>query len=293
MIPLPIDPAAPRDRGRTGRAPRDRRRGAARRGEDHAGPARPARRRRPDGAERAAAGATAGEILVLQPRRLPARLGAARVAEELGERVGRDRRLHRCASRTVGGPRTRLRFVTEGILTRRLLARSRAARGLRRWCSTSSTSATWRPIWRWRCSAACQLGRAPRSRSCASCRRPSTPRRSPPTSTAARACAARGGASTWPSSTCPSPTIGRSPCRSRAPSGARLREGPPGDVLVFLPGAAEIRRCEEALGRAGARRRPRRDGAARRSAARGAGARGRPRRRAARSSCRRTWPRPR
>jgi ATP-dependent helicase HrpB len=62
-----------------------------------------------------------GEIVVLQPRRLPARLAAERVASELGERTGE----------TVGytvrfaeeaGPRTRIRFVTEGILVRRLLS---------------------------------------------------------------------------------------------------------------------------------------------------------------------------
>ncbi len=61
-----------------------------------------------------------GEVIVLEPRRIAARLAARRVAWELGEQAGE----------TVGyqvrfeekiGPRTRLRFVTEGILTRRLL----------------------------------------------------------------------------------------------------------------------------------------------------------------------------
>jgi ATP-dependent helicase HrpB len=60
-------------------------------------------------------------VVVLEPRRIAARLAARRVAWELGEPVGQ----------TVGyqirfeeaiGPRTRLRFVTEGILTRRLLS---------------------------------------------------------------------------------------------------------------------------------------------------------------------------
>jgi ATP-dependent helicase HrpB len=67
------------------------------------------------------AGLYAGEIVVLEPRRLAARLAARRVAEELGERVGE----------TIGytvrfddasSARTRVRFVTEGVLTRRLLA---------------------------------------------------------------------------------------------------------------------------------------------------------------------------
>ncbi len=62
-----------------------------------------------------------GEILVLEPRRLAARMAARRVASELGERIGE----------TVGfqirfedssGPSTRLKFLTEGVLTRRLLS---------------------------------------------------------------------------------------------------------------------------------------------------------------------------
>jgi ATP-dependent helicase HrpB len=62
-----------------------------------------------------------GDVVVLEPRRIAARLAARRVASELGEGVGE----------TVGyqirfeeaiGPRTRLRFVTEGVLTRRLLS---------------------------------------------------------------------------------------------------------------------------------------------------------------------------
>ena len=62
-----------------------------------------------------------GEVVVLEPRRIAARLAARRVAWEIGEPVGQ----------TVGyqvrfeeaiGPRTRLRFVTEGVLTRRLLS---------------------------------------------------------------------------------------------------------------------------------------------------------------------------
>jgi len=64
--------------------------------------------------------AEAGEIWVLEPRRLPARLAATRVAAERGERVGE----------TIGysvrfdeaaGPRTRVRFMTEGLFVRRLL----------------------------------------------------------------------------------------------------------------------------------------------------------------------------
>jgi len=61
-----------------------------------------------------------GEVIVLEPRRVAARMAARRVAWELGEEIGE----------TVGyqvrfeektGPRTRLRFVTEGVLARRML----------------------------------------------------------------------------------------------------------------------------------------------------------------------------
>src|SRR5947207_8482487 len=62
-----------------------------------------------------------GEILVLEPRRLAARLAARRVASELGERVG-DTVGYQVRFEDVSGPRTRLRFLTEGVLTRRLLS---------------------------------------------------------------------------------------------------------------------------------------------------------------------------
>ncbi|HEX3448212.1 MAG TPA: helicase-related protein, partial [Isosphaeraceae bacterium] len=59
--------------------------------------------------------------IVLQPRRVAARAAAARIADEqgwtLGEQVGYQIRLERRFSRN-----TRLRFLTEGILTRQILA---------------------------------------------------------------------------------------------------------------------------------------------------------------------------
>ena len=61
-----------------------------------------------------------GEIVVLQPRRLPTRMLAARVAHErsvrLGDEVGYQIRLDR-----VCGAKTRIRFVTEGVLLRQML----------------------------------------------------------------------------------------------------------------------------------------------------------------------------
>ncbi len=60
-----------------------------------------------------------GDILVLEPRRLAARMAASRVAEELGERVGERVGYVVRFDRQVSS-RTRVCFVTEGIVARRL-----------------------------------------------------------------------------------------------------------------------------------------------------------------------------
>jgi ATP-dependent helicase HrpB len=65
--------------------------------------------------------AGSGDVLVLEPRRLAARMAARRVAEERGESVG-ETIGYQVRFEDVSGPRTRLRFLTEGVLTRRLLA---------------------------------------------------------------------------------------------------------------------------------------------------------------------------
>ena len=67
------------------------------------------------------AGIVDGEIVVLQPRRLAARMAAARVASERGVDLGREVGYEVRFDRKVSGA-TRIRFVTEGVLTRRLLA---------------------------------------------------------------------------------------------------------------------------------------------------------------------------
>ena len=67
------------------------------------------------------AGLVEGEIVVLQPRRLAARLAATRVASERGGELGGEVGYEVRFDRRVGA-NTRLRFVTEGVLTRRLLA---------------------------------------------------------------------------------------------------------------------------------------------------------------------------
>ncbi len=62
-----------------------------------------------------------GQIVILQPRRLPTRMLAARVAEErgvpLGGEVGYQIRLD-----NVSSPGTRIRFVTEGVLLRQMVS---------------------------------------------------------------------------------------------------------------------------------------------------------------------------
>jgi len=62
-----------------------------------------------------------GEVLALEPRRLAARMAARRVAEERGEKLG-ETVGYQVRFEEVAGPRTRLRFLTEGVLTRRLLS---------------------------------------------------------------------------------------------------------------------------------------------------------------------------
>ena len=61
-----------------------------------------------------------GKILVLEPRRLAARMAARRMAELLGEDVGGTVG-YRVRMESRVGPATRIEVITEGILTRRLI----------------------------------------------------------------------------------------------------------------------------------------------------------------------------
>ena len=94
-----------------------------------------------------------GEVVVLEPRRLAARAAARRVAAErggvVGGEVGYSVRHDSAVSKD-----TRIRFVTEGVLVRQLVA-DPFLEGWGRSCSTSSTSATWKVIWLWRCCGRC------------------------------------------------------------------------------------------------------------------------------------------
>ena len=193
-----------------------------------------------------------GEILVLQPRRLPARLGAARVADELGERAGQTVG-YSVRFEDVSGPNTRVRFITEGILTRRLLSDGTLS-GVstvvldefhERHLATDLTLAlvkqlrrTTRPDLRLCVMSATldaealvsYLDDCPRLRS-------------------------EGRRFDVDVVHLPEPDDRPLPQQIVGAVRRALREAPPGDILVFLPGVAEIRRCEEALGetaRAGA-----------------------------------------
>ncbi len=112
MVPLPIDPALP--------AIVD---AACRHGAVviRAEPGAGKTTRVPPALLPAAATRPAGDVVVLEPRRLAARLAARRVAAEMGEAPG-ETVGYQVRYEDVTGPRTRLRFVTEGILTRRLAA---------------------------------------------------------------------------------------------------------------------------------------------------------------------------
>jgi ATP-dependent helicase HrpB len=62
-----------------------------------------------------------GPVLVLEPRRIAARLAARRVAAEMGEKPG-ETVGYQVRFEEVSSARTRLRFLTEGVLVRRMLA---------------------------------------------------------------------------------------------------------------------------------------------------------------------------
>ena len=64
--------------------------------------------------------AEAGKIIVLQPRRVAARATAGRIAAERGTRLG-DEVGYRVRFDARAGPKTQIEIVTEGILLRRLL----------------------------------------------------------------------------------------------------------------------------------------------------------------------------
>ncbi len=61
-----------------------------------------------------------GQVVILQPRRLAARLLAARVADELGVKLGREVG-YQIRFENVTSDATKIRFVTEGVLLRQMI----------------------------------------------------------------------------------------------------------------------------------------------------------------------------
>jgi ATP-dependent helicase HrpB len=61
-----------------------------------------------------------GQVVILQPRRLAARLLAARVAQELGVKLGREVG-YQIRFENVTSAETKIRFVTEGVLLRQMI----------------------------------------------------------------------------------------------------------------------------------------------------------------------------
>ena len=62
-----------------------------------------------------------GQVVILQPRRLAARLLAARVAQELGVPLGQEVG-YQIRFENITSPKTKIRFVTEGVLLRQLIS---------------------------------------------------------------------------------------------------------------------------------------------------------------------------
>lgn len=185
-----------------------------------------------------------GEVLVSEPRRLPARLAATRVAEEQGESVGQTVG-YSVRFEEVAGPKTRLRYVTEGILVRRLLA-DPTLRGVsvlvldefhERHLTTDLCLTLARRL---------QLGARPDLRLVVMS---ATLDADPVAAFLGDAGRVRSEGRSYPVQIEHQPKSDERPLEKQVLSAVRelLRGGPPGDILVFLPGAAEIRRCSEAL----------------------------------------------
>jgi ATP-dependent RNA helicase HrpB len=186
-----------------------------------------------------------GEILVLQPRRLPARLAAERVAEERGEAPGQTIG-YTVRFEEVGGPRTRVRFVTEGILVRRLIGDPRL-RGVaavildefhERHLATDLSLALLRDL---------QRGARPDLRLAVMS---ATLEADPVRAFLGDCPSVRSEGRAFPVDLEHAAQPDDRPLHDQVASAARrlVQEGLEGDVLVFLPGAGEIRRCAEALG---------------------------------------------
>jgi ATP-dependent helicase HrpB len=193
----------------------------------------------------------AGEIIVTEPRRLAARMAARRVASERGVELG-DTVGYSVRFEEVSGPRTRVRYVTEGVLVRRLLA-DPELRGVRavvldefheRHLESDLLLAL---LARLRAGPRPELGLVVMSATLDA----------EPVASFLGAPRLRSEGRAFPVSIEHLPAPDERPLEKQVTSAVRrlLDEGPSGHVLVFLPGAAEIRRAGEALAPLAAERR--------------------------------------
>ena len=184
-----------------------------------------------------------GEIIVTEPRRLAARMAARRVAGERGQRLG-ETVGYSVRFEEVSGPLTRVRYVTEGVLVRRLLA-DPTLRGVgavvldefhERHLETDLLLAL---LSRARTGARPDLGLLVMS---------ATLDAEPVAAfLGAERLRSEGRAFSVAIEHLPAPD--ERPLEKQVTSAVRrlLDEEPSGDILVFLPGAAEIRRASETL----------------------------------------------
>ncbi len=189
-----------------------------------------------------------GQILVLQPRRLAARMLAARVAEERGSTLGAEIGFQ-TRFETLVSPETRVRFITEGILPRMLLSNR----------SLSGVSAVVFDEFHER-SLATDVGLALAKNLQASLRpdlfiavMSATMDVLPVAAFLGSPAVVESAGRVFPidirySSSMPSV---KTPVWDMAASAASslIAAGAEGDILVFMPGAYEIRRTVEAIGR--------------------------------------------
>lgn len=185
----------------------------------------------------------AGEIVVSEPRRLAARLVASFVAKERGERPGQTVG-YSVRFEDVSGPETRVRYVTEGVLTRRMLAdpelRGVSCVVLDEFHERSlSTDLALAMLTRLRATRRPDLGLVVMSATLDA----------EPIAKLVGAQRIRSEGRVFPLSIEHLPRPDDRPLEKQVVSAARraLAEEPEGDVLVFLPGAGDIRRALDAL----------------------------------------------
>lgn len=189
------------------------------------------------------------DIVVLEPRRLATRMAARRVAAERGEPVGRTIGYEVRFERKVG-PGTRVRFVTEGVLTRQLLGDPTLARvGLvlidefhERHLTGDLALALLRRL---------QRGARPDLRIAVMS---ATLDPGPVAAFLGDCPVIVSEGRQFPVDIEHAPLPDDAPLEKRVAAAVRRALDGAGDVLIFLPGAAEIRRSMEACAELGARR---------------------------------------